>query len=118
MKVTRFRLLTWATVLLLGYAQQSQAQAFVSREIERQLQPGSSIPFGGANYAEWYHYGAGVNYFYPGYRRGQFQYLEYLDRLDRAEKFGYRRPSLPRGLPRSWGPSHPRVFIRIMPVYP
>lgn len=100
------------------FAGQTNAQLWVDRETERQLAPGVYVPFDGAGYVQRYHYGAGVIYPY-GYRRGaQFKYIEYLDRLDRSEKFGYRRPRLPNGLPPSWEPSHPQVFIRLVPSHP
>lgn len=107
---------TLAFALWLDLTPHAQAQGFLGRETIRQLQPGVPITHDGMSYAQRYHYGAGIQTFFPYCDYGRYRYIEYLDRLDRSEKFGHRLPDLPPGIPRSWGPApHKQVFIRLYP---
>jgi hypothetical protein len=63
-------------------------------EYERALRPGAYVPFDGASYSQRYAYETG-SFFYPTMNPNQLIYLEYLDRLDRAQKFGYQLPRDP-----------------------
>lgn len=71
------------------------AQGIGSDEVTRQVLPGNIGPYQGASYHERYHYGniqpLGI------WNSRSFYDLEYLDRLDRQEKFGHRWPSAKYG---------------------
>ena len=63
-------------------------------EYDRALQPGASVPYDGAPFSHRYGFYAGPSFYYgTGY--DHIAYMDYLDRLDRAEKFGYRIPAPP-----------------------
>jgi hypothetical protein len=58
------------------------------------------VPYDGAPYSERYAYEIGpVLYFGFGLSGQRLAYLEYLDRVERAERFGYRVPTPPKGCP-------------------
>lgn len=75
---------------LAGYAQSTGVD-----EVTRQALRGNVGPYEGASYFERYHYGniqpLGM------WNSRSFYDLEYLDRLDRQEKFGHRWPSAKYG---------------------
>lgn len=76
-------------------------------EAERALRPGVYVPYDGAPFSHRYAYEPG-SFLYYGFNARNFNYLEYLDRVDRAEKFGYRLPPDPFGhTPPTAGPSRP-----------
>ena len=83
-------LLFWAAASSVGHA-----GLFIGwGEYDRQLQPGAVTPYDGAPFSERYGYYAGpMLYLGTGY--DHFVYMDYLDRLERAEKFGYRIPDPP-----------------------
>jgi hypothetical protein len=87
-------LYTLAFVLALPLA--SYAQGTGPDEITRQAYRGNVGPWEGASYHERYHYGA-VQPLYGIWNSRNFYDLEYLDRLDRLEKFGHRWPSAKYG---------------------
>jgi hypothetical protein len=70
------------------------AQVFSSAEIERGLRPGVYVPYDGAPVTQRYAYQTGA-FLYVGGSARQLYTLDYLDRLDRAERFGYRPPPDP-----------------------
>lgn len=78
--------------LIFLAAEPCQAQSFMSQELLRQLSPGASFPHEGETLTQRYGYNIGAP-FYPGFNTSRFSYLEYLDRLDRQEKFGHLWPS-------------------------
>ena len=99
MRTTRRRAAAALAALVLGagLAPASHADVFIGwREYDRQLQPGAVTPYDGAPFSERYGYYAGPA-FYLGTAGSyeHFVYMDYLDRLDRAEKFGYRIPAPP-----------------------
>ena len=78
-------------VVFAGFTPALHAQIITNAEVER------GVRFGGPSYdgESWtarYNYGLGAT---PVYLNGDARalwYLDYLDRADRAEKFGYRMP--------------------------
>ncbi len=87
-----------AALLLWGGASSvSRAQFFIGwREYDNQLQPGAVVPYNGAPYSERYNYYAGPAFYLgTGNYYDHIVYMDYLDRLDRAQRFGYRIPAPP-----------------------
>lgn len=77
----------------LGAVSSAQAQVFISGgEFERQLRPGYNAPHDGQPFSHRYGYTTEMSSFYLGHQGWRAGYLEYLDRIDRAEKFGYCPP--------------------------
>ncbi|MCI0460020.1 MAG: hypothetical protein L0Z62_23965 [Gemmataceae bacterium] len=72
----------------------ANAQVFSSGEIERGLRPGPSIPYDGAGFSHRYNYRTEGILYLNGSSR-PLHILDYYDRLDRAERFGYRLPPDP-----------------------
>lgn len=72
------------------------AQGWGGGEYERRTRPGYNVPFDGAPYTQIYNYETGSLFYLGGNPRG-LAYQEYLDRVDRAMKFGYRMPEDPYG---------------------
>ncbi len=71
----------------------AQAQIVISGgDFERGLRPGYNIPHDGEPFSHRYGYSTGMSSFYFGGDGWRLGYLEYLDRQDRAEKFGYCVP--------------------------
>jgi hypothetical protein len=79
-----------ALLVCAGATQFASAQVITNGEIERGLRPGS--PAGSDPYTARYSYGLGDAYFYVNGNSKQLAYLDYLDRVDRAAKFGYPMP--------------------------
>src|SRR5947208_1534885 len=75
------------------------AQVISGAEVSRGLGPGVYIPYDGATVTQRYNYYPGAFLYFNGSARQQHT-LDYLDRLDRAERFGYRPPPNPFGPPR------------------
>lgn len=99
---------TTALVALLGMTGTCNAQAIWGGEIERAARPGAYVPHEGVGAATRYGYpDQPVLYFNQDPRR--LAYLEYLDRVDRAERFGYRPPPPPKCSPPP--PSRWRLFL-------
>jgi hypothetical protein len=73
----------------------ASAQVITNGEIERGLRPGPRMPYDGSPQTLRYNYDLGGAFFYLGGSGRQLSYLEYLDRVDRAERFGYRMPPNP-----------------------
>jgi hypothetical protein len=91
------RILAGAVLVLASWAALTDdgiGQTFSNSQIERALGPGTYVPRDGMSYNEWYSYNTGA-FFYPGMNPRQLIYQDYLDRLDRAQKFGYRIPQDP-----------------------
>ncbi|HMO34708.1 MAG TPA: hypothetical protein PKA06_01570 [Gemmatales bacterium] len=70
----------------------SFAQGSGPDEVSRQVLPGNVGPYMNASPHERYHYG-NIQPLYLNFGASSFYDLEYLDRLDRQEKFGHRWPS-------------------------
>jgi len=74
----------------------SYAQGSGPDEVTRQVLPGNVGPYMGASPHERYHYG-NIQPLYLNFDSRTFYDLEYLDRLDRQEKFGHKWPSAKYG---------------------
>jgi hypothetical protein len=92
-----------ALTLCLCCTHASEAQILWGSDYERALRPGYNTPYDGMPYTQRYNYDPGPVFFYPGLNSSNLMYLEYLDRLDRAEKFGYRPPLEPFAVPEPRG---------------
>jgi hypothetical protein len=79
-------------------ASMSQGQGFGGGDYERGLRPGVLTPYDGIPYTQRYSYDTGSPVFYLNmssqYKR-DLLYQDYLDKLDRAHKFGYKIPQDP-----------------------
>jgi hypothetical protein len=80
-----------ALVVFAGAASTLHAQIITNAEVDRGLR------FGGPSYdsefyTQRYSYGLGSAFVYVHGNASTLWYLDYLDRADRAEKFGYRMP--------------------------
>lgn len=76
-------------------AEAQRRLGFAGGEAERGLRPGVYYPpYDGAPFSHRYHYGTGSALFF-GADPGYLTYMDYLDRYDRAVKFGYRIPPDP-----------------------
>lgn len=85
-----------SVTFLLAMPLAASAQGIGSDEITRQANRGNVGPYEGASYYERYHYG-NIQPLYAFWNSRQFYDMEYLDRLDRQEKFGSRWPSAKYG---------------------
>jgi hypothetical protein len=83
-----------ALCLALCLARPVGAQAFGGGELERALRPGAYVPYDGAPFSHRYNYDVGPVLYFNGDAQRLWT-LEYLDRVDRAERFGYRMPTPP-----------------------
>jgi hypothetical protein len=84
-----------ALVLWAGATTAAHAGVFIGWSgYDQQLQPGAVIPGDGEPFSHRYNFYAGPS-FYVGGDYNHFVYMDYLDRLDRAQKFGYRIPAPP-----------------------
>jgi hypothetical protein len=70
------------------------AQTLWNGEMERGMRPGVYVPYDGAPLSQRYAYQTGGFLYFGGSAR-QLYLMDYLDRLDRAERFGYRPPPDP-----------------------
>jgi len=97
---------------LLAAAGPARAQMIWGGEYERALRPGTYVPYDGAAYSiRYYDVGPGIYINGDGWR---LWYLEYLDRVERARKFGYAPPPPPR-----YGPyAHHGVVVDEVVVAP
>jgi len=78
-------------LVFLGALQSIHAQVITSAEIERGLRFPRTPSYDGEPYTQRYSYGTSGNINLNGDSR-RIWYLDYLDRADRAQKFGYRMP--------------------------
>ncbi len=109
MRHTIMRMLPLAAFAgLLGSAAECHAQAIWGGEVERAFSPGAYVPYGGADYVHRYEY-ARPHFLYFNMDPSRIAYLDYIDRLDRAERFGYRKPLPPPSYCRP--PSRWSVFL-------
>lgn len=83
-----------ATLTTIG-TNRLEAQAWAGGEYERRTRPGYNVPFDGAPYTQIYNYETGSLLYFGGGDPRRLAYQEYLDRVDRALKFGYRMPEDP-----------------------
>lgn len=76
----------------------SHGQGFGGGDYERGLRPGVLTPYDGINSRQRYSYDTGSSVLYfnmsSQYKR-DLLYQDYLDKLDRAHKFGYKIPQDP-----------------------
>jgi hypothetical protein len=80
-----------ALVVFAGAAQTVHAQVITGPEVERGLRfRGPSND--GESYTARYNYGLGSTFVYINGNARALWYMDYLDRADRAEKFGYPMP--------------------------
>jgi hypothetical protein len=80
-----------AALLVFTGTTNAHAQVITNGEIERGLRfPGPTHD--GEPYAQRYSYGLGQGILYFNGDARNLWYLDYLDRADRAKKFGYRMP--------------------------
>jgi hypothetical protein len=101
-----------ASLCLLGAAGLAQAQSISGGDFSRYLRPGYNFPSDGEPFSHRYGYDTGMSYFYLNGNGRNLWYLEYLDRVDRAEKFGYRVPYDPHF------EGHPVVIEHAAPAAP
>ena len=80
-----------AALLFFAGAQSIQAQVITNGEIERGLRFRGPA-HDGEPYTQRYSYSTGNGMIYLNGDSRQIYYLDYLDKADRAEKFGYRMP--------------------------
>jgi hypothetical protein len=92
--VARVPLFVAALSGVLALPASSRAQAIWGSDLESGFRPGASARFDGDPFSHRYNYYAGP-VFYPGMDAQRLWNLYYLDRLDRAERFGYRPPPPP-----------------------
>jgi hypothetical protein len=78
-----------------------RAQSIGGGEFERAMRPGPYVPYEGEPFSHRYGYDQGPVFYLNG-DAGRMYYLEYLDRLDRAERFGYPPPAPPTLWPRCY----------------
>ena len=83
-----------ACCLSLALPHAGWAQAISGGEFDRAMRPGAYVPYDGMTYTERYSYGLGP-VFYLNQNGRSLWYLEYVDRMDRAARFGYRPPNPP-----------------------
>jgi hypothetical protein len=95
--------LTAAVASWLALAAPCRAQGIYGGEFERAMRPGAYVPYDGMPFSHRYGYEIGPVFYLNG-NASRYTYLEYLDRLDRAERFGYRIPDPPVYRPQ-------RVFV-------
>ncbi len=79
---------------LLALPAAGHAQGIWSSDFDRAFRPGANPLHDGAPFSHRYNYYSGP-VFYPGLDAQRLWNLYYLDRLDRAERFGYRPPPPP-----------------------
>jgi hypothetical protein len=72
-----------------------RAQFFIGAgDYDRQLQPGAVVLHDGEPFSHRYGFYAGPSSYFSG-DTNHMLYMDYLDGLDRAERFGYRPPMPP-----------------------
>jgi hypothetical protein len=90
-----------ACCLTLVLSRAGHAQAISGGEFDRAMRPGAYVPYGGAPYTERYGYEVGP-VFYLNQNGRSLWYLDYIDRMDRATRFGYRPPNPPAWAQPCW----------------
>ena len=105
-----------ATLALAGWSvlvSLSRGQGFGGGDYERGLRSGVLTPYDGINSRQRYSYDTGSPVFYLNmssqYKR-DLLYMDYLDKLDRAHKFGYKIPQDPYYSGEADRVSHPGRF--------
>ena len=81
-----------ALFLLAGAGQAAQAQVITDAYVERGLRYGGAKSFEGEPYTQRYSYGSTQSFIFLNGDSRQLRYMDYLDKADRAQKFGYRMP--------------------------
>ncbi len=81
-----------AVLVCAGVTQQVSAQVTTNGEIERGLRYGGGVSFDNESYTARYSYGLGDANFYINGSSKRINYLDYLDHVNRAAKFGYPMP--------------------------
>src|SRR5215475_15452316 len=80
-----------ALLLCAGATQFAHAQVITNGDIQRGLTPGGTVN-GREPYTARYSYDLGIAPFYINGSSQNLRYMDYLDRVDRAAKFGYPMP--------------------------
>lgn len=83
-----------ALALILGLPHLGHAQTMTNLEAERAARWPGSIPYDFEPYTQRYSYGTFGMFYLNGNPRA-LHYLDYLDKADRAYKFGYKMPADP-----------------------
>ncbi len=81
-----------ALLLVAGGSQVAHAQVITDSYVERGLRYPGVKSFEGEPYTQRYSYGTTGSFIFINGDSRQLYYLDYLDRADRARKFGYRMP--------------------------
>ena len=76
-------------------AASAHAQSFSTYDLDRYYRGGAYNSFDGIPYTQRYSQRLDGGIFYPGYDAQNLIMMDYYDRLDRAEKFGYCPPRDP-----------------------
>jgi len=94
------RYLSLAAMLaaFLALAPPARGQSISGGELDRAYRPGAYVPYDGAPFSHRYNYYTGPSLFLNGDAR-QLYMMDYLDRVDRAARFGYPEPAPPNFLP-------------------
>jgi hypothetical protein len=87
--------LALAATALAATAAPAHAQMIWGGEYERAMRPGAYIPHDAEPWSHRYHFTMGPNIYING-NGWQLWHLEYLDRVERARKFGYAPPPPPK----------------------
>src|SRR5262245_46162803 len=97
-----------ALVLSLAFlgARPAAAQHISGDEIDRAYRPGPYVPGDGMPFSHRYNYYTGPSLYFNGSAR-QMWLQDYMDRVDRANRFGYCPPPVPRYLQRPYCPPPP-----------
>src|SRR5262245_35463126 len=83
-----------ASVGLFLSSQAASAQVLTNGDIERGLSFGAHQPYDGIPWPQRYNYGTSA-FFYPFGSSKNLYVMDYYDKLERAEKFGYAPPPDP-----------------------
>ena len=106
------RTLLLVAVVFLASHSFASAQVITGGEIQRGLSYGAYSPYDGAPFSHRYGYGAGSPMLYFNGSSSNLRTMDYLDKADRAEKFGYRMPADPFTTPAvTPAPSRVRVGV-------
>lgn len=94
MRLTLAALALLLCALFFG-AGDANAQSLSTYELDRYYRGGAYNSFDGIPYTQRYNYRLDGGYLYLNQSANNLIMMDYYDRLDRAEKFGYRCPAPP-----------------------
>jgi hypothetical protein len=96
---------TLACWFLSAAESRAQGIAIWSNDYDRALAPGAVLSPGQEPFSHRYNYYAGPAFYLTfGQCPSKWSYIEYIDRVERAERFGYRIPAPPP----CWAPVYSR----------